>query len=67
MTTIYLVIELSNYDELAAYLRTGDIKYSSPKKTAWIIFLVLVFNLFFVCVTLMKEIMFPRTKAKKKE
>lgn len=64
LITIYLLIDLSNYDELTAYLKTGDIKYSSPKKTAWIASLVVVFNLFFVCVAFMKEIMFPSTKSK---
>ena len=59
LIAIYLMIDLSNYDELAAFLNTGDKVYSSPKKRAWATFLTLVFNLFFVCVSLMKTIMFP--------
>jgi hypothetical protein len=53
------MIDLSNYDEITAYLSSGNIIIANPKKIAWIVFIVMVFNLFLVCVSLMKTIMFP--------
>lgn len=63
LLSLYLIIDLSNYDEMISYLRNGGEKLSNPRQTATIFLFTCVTNLLFVCIVWMKNRIFS-TKTK---
>lgn len=59
--SLYLIIDLSYYDELVGYLDDGREKFDNPQQTAIIIFFTCMINLLFICANLMKSIILKTT------
>ena len=58
LLSLYLIIDLSNYDEMVSYLKNGGEKLSNPRETAMVFFFTCVTNLLFVCIVWMKSFIF---------
>jgi len=58
VTSLYLIIDLSNYDELVSYLQNGSQKLQNPRQIAFVFFVTCMANLLFVSAMVMKSIVF---------
>ena len=58
IVSLYLIIDMSNYDEMVSYLKNGEEKFSSPRQIAFVYLVTCVCNLLFVSAILMKNIIF---------
>lgn len=65
ITCLYLIIELSNYDEMISYLKNGGEKLANPRHTAVVFLFTCIINLLFVCIVWMKNLIFsPKSKTR---
>jgi hypothetical protein len=55
---LYLIIDLSNYDEMISYLKNGSEKFTNPRQTAMVFLITCMANLLFISASLMKSIIF---------
>ena len=57
IVSLYFIIDLLSYDEIIGYLTNGEIKSSNPRNLAYLFFVSGMFNLLFVSVSLMSELL----------
>lgn len=64
VTSLYLIIDLSNYDELVSYLQNGVQSVQSPQQIAFVFFITCMANFLFVSAMVMKSIVFSGKQKK---
>lgn len=58
--SLYLIIDMSTYDEMVSYLSNGDEKFTNPKYSVLMFLITGVINLLFVSGNFMKALIFQR-------
>ena len=57
LVSLYFIVDILSYDEMIDYLTNGEIKSSNPRNLAYLFFVSGMFNLLFVSVSLMAELL----------
>lgn len=57
LVSLYFIVDLLSYDEIIGYLTNGEIKSITTRSLAFLFFVNVVSNLFFVCVSLMARLL----------
>jgi len=58
--SLYLIIDMSTYDEMISYLSNGDEKFTNPKYSIMMFLITGVINLLFVSGNFMKALIFQK-------
>ena len=58
IVSLYLIIDMSNYDEMVSYLKNGEEKFSSPRQIVFVYLITCLGNLLFISALLMRSIVF---------
>jgi len=58
--SLYLIIDMSTYDEMVSYLSNGDEKFTNPKYSVMMFLITGVINLLFVSGNFMKALIFQK-------
>jgi hypothetical protein len=56
LVSLYFIVDLLSYDEIIGYLTNGEIKSVNARSLAFLFFVNVVSNLFFVSVSLMSRL-----------
>jgi hypothetical protein len=59
VVSLYMIIDLSNYDEMIGYLENGSEKFDNPRQTAIVFLFTCIINLLFISANFMRSVLFP--------
>ncbi len=62
IVSLYLIIDLSNYDEMVSYLKNGDEKFTNTRETALVFLFTCIVNLLFITINFMKSLILLRDR-----
>lgn len=62
IVSLYLIIDMANYDEMVSYLKNGEEKFSSPRQVVVVYLVTCLGNLLFISALMMRSIVFSGNK-----
>jgi len=62
IVSLYLLIDMANYDEMVSYLKNGEEKFSSPRQVVIVYLVTCLGNLLFISALMMRSIVFSGNK-----